>query len=94
MYVIIAKAYVRRKFPMLSFRSPDQGRMWDMCGAWTMGKGFKTYEEAEKNCLTLNMEDFFGTSGHSKKYKTTYQAYLVDLPGENCGEACCGKKVK
>ena len=94
MYVIIEKAYVRRKFPKLSRRVSDQGRMWDMIGAWAMSKGFKTAEEAEKSCLTLNMEDFFGTSGHSKKYKTTYQVCHVDLPGENCGEACCGKKVK
>ena len=94
MYVITAKAYVRRKFPKLSRFAPEHGRMWDMYGAWTMSKGFKTAEEAEKSCLTLNMEDFFGTSGHSKKYKTTYQVCLVDLPGENCGEACFGKKVK
>ena len=91
MYVITAKAYVRRKFPKLSRFAPEQGRMWDMYGAWTMSKGFKTAEEAEKNCLTLNMEDFFGTSGHSKKYKTTYQVCLVDLPGE---DVCYPKKVK
>lgn len=91
MYVIIAKAYVRRKFPKLSRFAPEQGRMWDMYSAWTMSKGFKTAEEAEKSCLTLNMEDFFGTSGHSRKYKTTYQVSLVDLPGE---DVCCGKKEK
>lgn len=94
MYVITAKCYHRKKFPKLSFRSPEYGRMWEMIGAWTMSKGFRTAEEAEKSCLTLNMEDFFCTSGHSKKYKTTYQVCFVELPGENCGEACCGKKVK
>ena len=90
MYVILAKCFVRRKFPKLSFRSPEYGRMWEMIGAWTMSKGFKTAEEAEKSCLTLNMEDFFGTSGHSKQYKTVYQVCFVDLPGE----VCCGKKEK
>ena len=94
MYVIIAKCYHRRKFPKLSRHATDQGCMWDLIGAYTMGRAFKTSEEAEKSSLTLNMEDFFGTSGHSKKYKTTYQVCLVNLPGENCGEACCGKKVK
>lgn len=91
MYVITAKCYHRKKFPKLSFRSPEYGRMWEMIGAWTMSKGFKTAEEAEKSCLTLNMEDFFGTSGHSKQYKTVYQVSFVDLPGEN---VCCGKKEK
>ena len=94
MYVIVAKAYARRKFPKLSRYAPEQGRMWDMYGAWVMSKSFKSAEEAEKSCLTLNMEDFFGTSGHSSKYKTIYQVSFVELPGENCGEACCGKKVK
>lgn len=94
MYVIVAKCYRRRKFPKLSRRSPEQGCMWDLIGAYTMSKAFKTHEEAEKSCLTLNMEDFFGTSGNLKKYKTTYQVCFVDYPGEKCGEACCGKKVK
>lgn len=91
MYVITAKCLARRKFPKLSRFAPDHGRMWDMIGAWTMSKGFKTAEEAEKSCLTLNMEDFFGTSGHSKKYKTIYQVCHVDLPGE---DVCYPKKVK
>lgn len=94
MYIIVAKYYHRRKFPKLSRFAPDQGRMWDMIGAWAMSKGFKTAEEAEKGCLTLNMEDFFGTSGHSGKYKTIYQVCFVALPDENCGEACCPKRVK
>ena len=91
MYVIVAKFYCRRKFPKMSRHAPDQGRMWDMIGAWTMSKGFKTAEEAEKGCLTLNMEDFFGTSGHSRKYKTIYQVCHVDLPGE---DVCYPKKEK
>lgn len=91
MYVITAKCYHRRKFPKMSRRSPEQGRMWDLIGAWTMSKGFKTAEEAEKSCLTLNMEDFFGTSGNSKAYKTTYQVSFVELPGE---DVCYPKKVK
>lgn len=78
MYIILAKCFVRRKFPKLSRFAPDQGRMWEMCGAWTMSKAFETEEEAEKSCLTLNMEDFFGSSGHSKKYKTVYQVYSVE----------------
>ena len=94
MYVIIARCYRRRKFPKLSRRSLEQGRMWDLIGAHTMSMVFKTSEEAEKSCLTLNMEDFFGTSGHSKGYKMTYQMCFVDFPDKNCGEACCGKKVK
>ena len=91
MYVITAKAYVRRKFPKLSRFAPEQGRMWDMYSSWTMSKGFKTAEEAEKSCLTLNMEDFFGTSGHSRKYKTTYQVCHVNFPDE---DVCYPKKVK
>ena len=93
MYAILAKAYVRRKFPKLSLHAPDQGRMWEMYGAWTMSKGFKTAEEAEKSCLTLNMEDFFGTSGHSKKYKTVYQVTWICPEGEE-PVVCCGKKGK
>lgn len=92
MYVIIAKCYHRRKFPKLSFRSPEQGRMWDLIGAWTMSKGFRTSEEAEKNSLTLNMEDFFGSAGHSKAYKTVYNVFFVDVSDDD--KACCGKKVK
>lgn len=91
MYVIVAKAYARRKFPKLSRFAPEQGRMWEMYGAWTMGKGFASAEDAEKSCLTLNMEDFFGTSGHSKKYKTIYQVSCIDLPSE---DVCYPKKVK
>lgn len=94
MYVIVAKYYHRRKFPKMGRRASDQGRMWDLIGAWTMSKGFKTAEEAEKNSLTMNMEDFFGSAGNSKAYKTVYSVFFVNLPGENCGEACCGKKVK
>ena len=94
MYVIVAKYYHRRKFPKVSRHAADQGRMWDLIGAWTMSRAFKTSEEAEKNSLTLNMEDFFGSAGHSKVYKTVYSVFFVALPGENCGEACCGKKVK
>ena len=94
MNVIVAKYYRRRKFPKMSRHASDQGRMWDLIGAWTMGKAFKTYEEAEKSCLILNMEDFFGSAGHSKVFKTVYSVYFVDLPGENCDEACCGKKEK
>jgi hypothetical protein len=78
MYVILAKCFVRRKFPKLSRHAPDQGRMWDMMGAWTMSNAFETEAEAEKSCLTLNMEDFFGSSGHSKKYKTVYQVFRVE----------------
>ena len=33
MYVIVAKAYARRKFPKLSRFAPEQGPMWDMIGA-------------------------------------------------------------
>lgn len=94
MYVIVAKCYHRRKFPKLGRRAVDQGRMWDLIGAYTMNRAFKTSEEAEKNSLTLNMEDFFGSTGHSKAFKTVYNVFFVNVSDEDCGEACCPKKVK